>query len=149
MVKISGTINYNGFGTILTILILYWLFKIDKCPCTHIPEGKYLKEWFIFDIIFSILFFVYLITIGDLNNSFSNELLFIVIIITIINIIMIIRLLIYINKLKEIKCDCGLSKLENFIYYWYIIVFSLFMILLALLFLFFYRQILNNIKKQK
>jgi hypothetical protein len=137
MVKISGTINYNGFGTILTILILYWLFKIDKCPCTHIPEGKYLKEWFIFDIIFSILFFVYLITIGDLNNSFSNELLFIVIIITIINIIMIIRLLIYINKLKEIKCDCGLSKLENFIYYWYIIVFSLFMILLALLYYFF------------
>jgi hypothetical protein len=139
MVKISGSINYNGFGTILTILILYWLFKIDKCPCTHIPEGKYLKEWFIFDIIFSILFFVYLITIGDLNNSFSNELLFIVIIITIINIIMIIRLLIYINKLKEIKCDCGLSKLENFIYYWYIIVFSLllFMILLALLYYFF------------
>jgi len=137
-VKISGTINYNGFGTILTILILYWLFKIDKCPCTHIPEGKYLKEWFIFDIIFSILFFVYLITIGDLNNSFSNELLFIVIIITIINIIMIIRLLIYINKLKEIKCDCGLSKLENFIYYWYIIVFSLFMILLALALLYYF-----------
>jgi len=111
-------INYNGFGAILTILILnnqYKIDKIDKCPCTHIPEGKYLKEWFIFDIIFSILFFVYLLAIGNLNNSFSNELLFIVIIITIINIIMIIRLLI--NKLKEIKCDCGLSKLENFIYY--------------------------------
>ena len=136
MVKVSGSINYNGFGVILTIIILYWLFKIDKCPCTHIPEGKYLKEWFIFDIIFSVLFFVYLLTIGDLNNSFSNELLFIVIIIVIINIIMIIRLLIYINKLKEIKCDCGLSKLENFIYYWYIISFSLllFMILLALLY---------------
>ena len=136
MVKVSGSINYNGFGVILTIIILYWLFKIDKCPCTHIPEGKYLKEWFIFDIIFSVLFFVYLLTIGDLNNSFSNELLFIVIIIIIINIIMIIRLLIYINKLKEIKCDCGLSKLENFIYYWYIISFSLllFMILLALLY---------------
>ena len=136
MVKVSGSINYNGFGVILTIIILYWLFKIDKCPCTHIPEGKYLKEWFIFDIIFSVLFFIYLLTIGDLNNSFSNELLFIVIIIVIINIIMIIRLLIYINKLKEIKCDCGLSKLENFIYYWYIISFSLllFMILLALLY---------------
>ena len=133
------SMNNNGIvSIIITILILYWLFKIDKCPCTHIPEGKYLKEWFIFDIIFSILFFVYLITIGDLNNSFSNELLFIVIIITIINIIMIIRLLIYINKLKEIKCDCGLSKLENFIYYWYIIVFSLFMILLALALLYYF-----------
>ena len=54
MVKISGSINYNGVGIIITILILYWLFKIDKCLCTHIPEGKYLKEWFIFDIIFSI-----------------------------------------------------------------------------------------------
>ena len=130
MVKISGSINYNGVGIIITILILYWLFKIDKCLCTHIPEGKYLKEWFIFDIIFSIIFFGYFL----MTNT--NVLLFVAIIITIINIIMIIRLLIFIHKLKEIKCNCGLSTLENFIYYWYIVGFSfiLFMILFALLY---------------
>ena len=136
MVKISGSINYNGVGIIITLLILYWLFKIDKCLCTHIPEGKYLKEWFIFDIIFSIIFFGYFLMTNNLNSNYTNVLLFVAIIITIINIIMIIRLLIFIHKLKEIKCNCGLSTLENFIYYWYIVGFSfiLFMILFALLY---------------
>ena len=120
MVKISVSINYNGVGIIITILILYWLFKIDKCLCTHIPEGKYLKEWFIFDIIFSIIFFGYFLMTNNLNSNYTNVLLFVAIIITIINIIMIIRL----------------STLENFIYYWYIVGFSfiLFMILFALLY---------------
>ena len=130
----SGSMSYNGFGIILTILILYWLFKIDKCPCTHIPEGKYLKEWFIIDIIFSISLLIYVL--ANNNLKFSNVLLFVALIITLINLIMIIRLLIYIHKLKEIKCDCGLSKLENFIYYWYIVAFSLilFIILLGLIY---------------
>ena len=73
---------------------------------------------------------------NNLNSNYTNVLLFVAIIITIINIIMIIRLLIFIHKLKEIKCNCGLSTLENFIYYWYIVGFSfiLFMILFALLY---------------
>ena len=136
MASVSGSMSFNGFGVILTILILYWLFKIDKCECTHIPEGKYLKEWFIIDIIFSILLLIYLIASGNINTKFSNVLLFVALIITVINIIMIIRLLIFIHKLKEIKCDCGLSALENFIYYWYIVGFSLilFIILIGILY---------------
>jgi hypothetical protein len=49
---------------------------------------------------------------------------------------MIIRLLIYIHKLKEIKCDCGLTMQENIIYYYFIIIFSIiiFSIILSLLF---------------
>lgn len=136
MAKISVSMNYNGFGIIISILILFWLFKIEKCKCTNIPEGKYLKEWFLFEIIFQILIFVYLLATGNFYKSYSNLLLFITIIITIINLVMIIRLLIYIHKLKDINCDCGLTKLENFIYYWYIVGFSiiLFIMLLGLLY---------------
>ena len=48
---------------------------------------------------------------------------------------MTIRLVIFIHKLKEIKCNCGMSVQENIIYYWYIVLFSiaLFLILLAFL----------------
>ncbi len=56
-------------------------------------------------------------------------------IISLITFIMIVRLVIYIHKLKEIKCDCGMTTQQNIIYYWYIVVFSiiLFVILLTLL----------------
>lgn len=124
---------------LINFFVLNWLIKLDKCKCSNINEGLYLKEWFVFIIILNIikLFYIFIYGITN-NNDNNNEILLFNIIIVIINIIMIIRLLIYINKLKEIKCDCGLSKLENFIYYWYIIVFSLFMILLALALLYYF-----------
>jgi hypothetical protein len=46
------------------------------------------------------------------------------IIVTIINIANIIRIFIYIRRLKEINCDCGLTLQENFIYYWIIFAFA-------------------------
>jgi hypothetical protein len=137
MAKISVSMNFNGFGGILTILILYWLFKIDDCKCTHIEEGKYLKEWFLFEIIIQVIFFVYLIATGNLNSNYSNILTFIAIIIAVISLVMVIRLVIFIHKLKEINCNCGLTKLENFIYYWYIVGFSIALFMLLLGFLYF------------
>jgi hypothetical protein len=52
---------------------------------------------------------------------------------------MIIRLFIYIRRLREINCDCGLSQEENIIYYYTIIVFgflgfAILMLLFGLLF---------------
>ena len=137
MASISVSLRFNGFGVILSILILYWLFKIDDCKCTHISEGKYLKEWFLFEIIFQILFYIYLISTGNLNLNYTNVLLFIGIILTVINLVMIIRLLIFIHKLKEINCDCGLTKLENFIYYWYIVGFSIILFIILIGFLYY------------
>lgn len=121
--------SLNIIALIINVIVFDWFNKIHKCNCTDIPEGKYLKEWFIAMIVISILRLFYLIIFGYDNNI----LLILKLIITIINIVMIIKLLIYINKLKKIKCDCEMSKQENFIYYWYIFIFSLLSLFILIL----------------
>ena len=149
MASFSISMNNNSLiSIIITTLILYWLFKIDNCKCTHIEEGKYLKEWFIFTIIFDIIFIIYFIylSVSGKNNlllenmdfhNIKNIIIFFGIIVALINLVMIIRLLVFIHKLKEINCNCGLTKLENFIYYWYIVGFSIILVMLLLGLLYF------------
>jgi hypothetical protein len=128
-------------------IVLNWLIKIQKCQCTNIKEGKFIKEWFIFAIIMNIINILILIINGapiKIENKIMRiSYLIFIFAITIINIINIIRLLIYISKLKKINCNCGLSKQQNFIYYYYIILYSIILsiLLLALLaFLFIYNK---------
>jgi hypothetical protein len=73
---------------------------------------------------------------GNANES-SGILGFISIIVSIIGFIMIVRLLLYIDKLKQIKCDCGMTKEQNIIYYYFIVIYSilLFFILSSLILL--------------
>ena len=125
--------NYSLFmiilGLIIYLFILNWLIKVNKCKCANIPENLYLKEWFTFTIIYLIIILLYLIFNGSYNDS--DILLYISIVIGIINFIMIIRLLIYIHKLKKMKCDCGMSLQQNIIYYYFIVIFSI--IILAII----------------
>ena len=58
-------------------------------------------------------------------DEYPTFIKFLGVIFSIVNIVMIVRLFIYIRKLKEMKCDCGLSPEENIIYYYLIILFSL------------------------
>ena len=118
----------------ISYFILDWLVKVNKCKCANIEEALYLKEWYMFLIAYQIIIGIYYMVAGD-NIDKSGVLLFISIIVSIIGFIMIVRLLIFIHKLKEIKCDCGMSVRENIIYYWYIVVYSiiLFLILLTLI----------------
>ena len=127
-------------GIILSVLaigisffILDWLTKVHKCKCANIEEGLYLKEWYMFLIVYQILFSIYMIAYNDFEPS--GVLYMISTIISLIAFVMIVRLLIYIHKLKEIKCDCGMSVRENIIYYTYIVGYSilLFIILLGIL----------------
>jgi len=121
---------------LINFFVLNWLIKLDKCKCSNINEGLYLKEWFVFIIILNIIKIFYIFIYGITNNNDNNnEILLFNIIIVIINIIMIIRLLIYINKLKELKCDCGMSIQQNIIYYWYIVFLSFILLLLLSIFL--------------
>jgi len=120
----------------INFFILYWLIKVEKCKCANIDEGLYLKEWYMFLIVYQILFSIYMIVYNDYEPS--GVLYMISTIIGLIAFVMIVRLLIYIHKLKEIKCDCGMSRQENIIYYYYIVVFSLilfFMLLFLLTYL--------------
>jgi|LakMenE01Jun11ns_1017448.scaffolds.fasta_scaffold9957967_8 hypothetical protein len=133
----SSTYIIGIIGVILTIgisfFILDWLIKVDKCKCANIDESLYLKEWYMFLIVYQIIAGIFMIA----NNDFENSgILFIIsLFVSIIAFVMIVRLLIYIHKLKEIKCDCGMTVRENIIYYFYIVGYSiaLFIILLAIL----------------
>ena len=133
----TNSYAYRLFMIILSLgisyFILNWLTKVNKCKCANIKESRYLKEWFTFFIMCQIIVAIYFMISGE--YPYSPAILIIYVIIAIINLIMTIRLVIFIHKLKQIKCDCGMSVQENIIYYWYIIAFSiiLFVILLALL----------------
>ena len=120
-----------GIG--ISFFILNWLTKVNKCKCANIKESRYLKEWFTFLIFCQIIVAIYFIISGE--YPYSPAIFIIMLIISIINLAMTIRLVIFIHKLKKIKCDCGMSVQENIIYYWYIVLFSiaLFVILLGLL----------------
>ena len=117
----------------LSFFILNWLVKVNKCKCANIEEALYLKEWYMFLIVYQIIAGIYVISTGDYEPS---GILFIISsIVSFIAFVMIVRLLIYISKLKEMKCDCGMTTQQNIIYYWYIVIYSivLFIIILALL----------------
>jgi hypothetical protein len=120
-----------GLG--ITFFILNWLIKVDKCKCANIEEAKYLKEWYMFLIVYQILFGIYMLATYDSEQP--SAFFVISLIINLITFVMIVRLVIYIHKLKEIKCNCGMTLQENIIYYWFIVFFSiiLFIILLTLL----------------
>ena len=137
--KQSSTSYWIGLVSVIisigiSYFILDWLVKVNKCKCANIEEALYLKEWYMFLIAYQIIIGIYYMVAGD-NIDKSGILLFISIIVSIITFVMIVRLLIFIHKLKEIKCDCGMSVRENIIYYWYIVVYSiiLFLILLTLI----------------
>lgn len=122
------------FGLIISIFVLNWLVKVHKCKCANINEGLYLKEWFTFIVAYQIIIAILFIS-GISLDEIAGILGIFSIIIAIVSFIMIIRLLIYIHKLKEIKCDCGMTKEENIIYYYFIVVYSisLFFILLGII----------------
>jgi hypothetical protein len=118
-------------GLIINIFILNWLIKINKCKCANIPEKNLLLEWFIFRIIWiNIIFILHIYNVIYVKN---NILIFFGVIIMIIDIVMIIRLFLYIRKLKQNNCDCGLSTQENIIYNYLIFVFGFIGALLLIL----------------
>jgi hypothetical protein len=130
--KIEYLIILRIIIILINFFVLNWLIKLDKCKCADINDGLYLKEWFVFIIILNIIKIFYIFIYGTDNNQMTIFLLFNIIII-IVNFIMIIRLLIYIYKLKQLKCDCNMSIQQNIIYYWYIILLSIILLLILLI----------------
>lgn len=138
----STDISFNPSMTIVWFIfylyVLNWLIRIDKCKCTNIPEGKNLKEWFTFFIIFEFVwFFVYLIILAYNQLEYMYIMVFLLFLLGIVNIIYMIKTIIYITKLKENKCKCG-SELElNLIYSVLIINFSFILLGMLLTLIFF------------
>ena len=97
---------FLAIGLIFFIYLLNWLNDIDKCSCSYIPEGKYLKEWFTFMIIIYIAWLFLLIAFG-LNNIYVQTLAGFLIITSFITFYFIIKTFVYIRKLSKNKCVCG------------------------------------------
>ena len=117
------------FGIIIAAVILSSLDKLEhsNCKCAELPERRFLKEWFVFMIVY---FITLLILFGFSNeacwNNFSNNpfIYGFMIIVALINIVMLIRLFIYIRLLRN-NCSCGYGNKEAFIFWYLIIVFSI------------------------
>lgn len=117
------------FMLIFLTLIVTSLIKIEKisCKCANIPEKRFIKEWFIFSIIFNlIVLFSFLISDKACYFYIKNETLpYIAIsLVSFISLIMGIRLLVYLNILRK-GCKCGYGKLEKFLFWYLLTIFSI------------------------
>jgi len=109
---------------LISLLILEWLNKIAKCKCANIPEGLFLREWWVFLIIWQIFFLVLYIAYETNQDEYPIFINILSVIIAFVTIIMIIRLFIYIRRLRDMNCDCGLSREQNIIYYYLLLLFA-------------------------
>ena len=141
--------TYNKFiyasyllTVVFNILIITSLVNIEKlgCQCADIPEKRFLKEWFIFNLIFNIMVLFFFI-IGDKACYFYiykyTPVYVITTVVYLITFVMLIRMLAYLNIMRK-GCTCGYGKLESFLFYYFIIIFSfiaLFILLLIILFI--------------
>ena len=121
---------------ILNLLIIISLIKIEKinCNCANIPEKKFIKEWFIFNIIFKISLLLFFIFSDNkcYNYIFKNTFIYVITnIIFIISIVMIIRMLVYLNILRK-GCECGYGNLEKILFWYLALIISLLILLIII-----------------
>ena len=131
------------FLTLLfNILIIISLVNIEKinCECADISEKKFIKEWFIFNLIFNFII-LFLFVISDKACYFYiykyTPIYVITSVVYMITFVMFIRMIVYLNIMRR-SCKCGYGKLEAFLFYYFIIIFSfvaLFILLAIILFI--------------
>jgi hypothetical protein len=136
-------IEFNSFFEfiylIIIILIIVSLNEIDKskCECGKMNR-RFIKEWFIFLLIFKIFFiFVFLMVIA--LSPFRIEALggimifffLIYLIIGFTTFVMEIRLLLYLNEMRKM-CDCAFKTKEQILFWFYVIYFALIILYLVI-----------------
>jgi hypothetical protein len=84
----------------------------------------FLREWWVFLIIWKIFYLILFIAYEADVNEFPLFINILSLIIGIVTIVMIVRLFMYIRKLRDMKCDCGLSPEQNIIYYYLLVLFG-------------------------
>ena len=121
---------------IFNLLIIISLINIEKinCNCANIGEKKFIKEWFIFNIIFNITLILFFIFSNKkcYHYMFKNTFLYVIAnVIFFITIVMIIRMLVYLNVLRK-GCECGYGNLEKFLFWYLAITLSLLIFLIVI-----------------
>lgn len=138
----------NGFFEIIyliiIILIIVSLNEIDKskCECGKTNDKHLIKEWFIFYLIFRIITGL-IIVISYRNNDLMTimTVLNIASVIDLITIIMEIRLIFYLNKMRN-TCECAFKIKEQFLFWFYL---TYFLVSLIFIFIFVYQILMKMI----
>jgi len=139
MCQTSNIIFYISqfIAVILYIVIIISLSNIEKlsnCDCSKLPYKDYIKEWFIFLIIYMVsLFIIFSLSDFKCYEVFLNyPPLFITgIIISLITLVMLIRLFIYLNEIRK-NCNCAYGNKEAFLYWFLIIYVSIIILLISI-----------------
>ena len=135
----------------MTIYVSYFIFVIiliviitslnnlehSNCKCANLPHRRFLKEWFTF-AIFVLLTVLILFGISNeacWDNFVRYPYIFVgMLIFGLINFIMLIRLFLYVRVLRQ-NCSCGYGNKEKFIYWYLVIVFSIYIVIFILFFI--------------
>jgi hypothetical protein len=98
-----------------------------SCDCANIPERKFLKEWFIINLIFNFLMITFFIVSDKACYVYMFDNTFVYLFTSVfyfITFVMLIRLLVYLNIMRK-KCECGYGNLQAFLFWYFIIIFSI------------------------
>lgn len=105
---------------VINIMALQWIYKLEEisCKCSEDWKRDYIKYYLIVYFVIITINFLLLLLNGNNINSYIVGFTFIFSIFTFINTVMSV---IYINQLKEIKCNCS-EDIRREIYYYYNII---------------------------
>ena len=127
-----GNISMYSATIIMIIIAMVIITSLNNlehsnCKCANLPERRFIKEWFIFLILFYIIL---LLSFGlsneDCWSSFYNYpfIYGIMLIVGLVNLVMFIRLFLYVRLLRN-NCSCGYGNKERFIYWYLLILFCI------------------------
>jgi hypothetical protein len=128
----------NIFIHLFIISSLSHIENLSNCDCSKLPYNKYIRGLLILFIFIDILFFnLFYYSNYKCNEDFviSNSMLFIIsFIISFISIFIYVYLYLYLKSLKE-HCKCAYGEKEKFIYWYFIIIFSIWISVIILSFI--------------
>jgi len=129
----------NFIAIVIFAVIIVSLNNLEhsNCKCADLPYRKFLKEWF----VFAIFYIIALLSIFSVSNeacwsNFKDQpyIYAAMLIFTLIHIIMLIRLFLYVRLLRN-DCNCGYGNKEKFIYWYLVIIFSIWVAIIVFTFI--------------
>ena len=142
-------------GLIINIFAIMWIFKLENidCKCSNNWMRLYIKYYLLLVILvisITLLINVYLyfnnLVYSYITNSLFSLYRLFASFVTIMGLINIIISIIFINRLKEINCECS-EDIKREVYYIYNIVLASLICITILLFLMSVPLLLSNLNK--
>jgi small-conductance mechanosensitive channel len=142
-------------GLIINIFAITWIYKLENidCKCSNNWMRLYIKYYLLLIIpiiCITLLINVYLyfnnLVYSDITNSLFSLYRLFAGFVTIIGLINIVISIIFINRLKEINCECS-EDIKREVYYIYNIVLASLICITILLFLMAVPLMLSNLNK--